>query len=340
VTRARGFSGRTAVLALLVAALSSGPAFGPAWAGQNDVGGTKGGYAVEVSVHFSGNGTKGGGSYTRKLMMHPSCWWEPAPGPYTDPKAMLAWYDEVTGGRQTNDVLDEYGPRSAWEAAAKGGPASWYKVMCLDPADYPDYGIPGYEGIDPNGGTPNFGTYHYKAFPAGTNPPPPRVDPVELAEMARDEMEIILPKPEHNPKVQGSGGGEATLVGIPTWFWVGPQALDQRNIHAEVDNGGVAVDLVAKTGGLALSWSGGSPAPCPPDRATKAYEPGQSDPNDPDACTVVFERASPGYRVNASTTWDAHWTSTTAPYAGDVAPYVAGSTVDVPVAEVQNIVTR
>ncbi len=129
-------------------------------------------------------------------------------GPYTDAVASLAWYDEITGGRQTPGEVGQYGPRRIWEEAAEAeengtADTSWYRAFCIDPANYERYDAGQNEdtGIDVPGGAP-FVTYYYRTFNAGETPPPPLVDPDELARVARDEMEIPVPETERNPMIK------------------------------------------------------------------------------------------------------------------------------------------
>ena len=338
---------RVATLGLVAGTLIA-PAFaGTAQAGQADPPGgpTGDGYTVLVSVTFTGEAAPGGGG-TRTVRVSPVCWWQPASNVYTDAVASLAWYDEVTGGLQTRGVIGEYGPRRIWKAAADAEASgaddtSWYRAVCKDPADYDRYNAGDSEGVDPLPGNPeNFVTYYYRAFPAGAAVPDPLVDPEELARVARDLMVIPVPETDRNPKVQSAGA--PTLVGLPTWFWVtDPESVGgadgDRDITATL--GDVFATVTAKTGGLTLKSPAGG-ATCVPSQALIKYSAGTSEDA---ACTVEFTRASVaypgGYPLAASTNWDANWVGsggTGGPMEGLARNFVS----NVPVAEVQNIVTR
>ena len=306
------------------------------------------GYSVEVKIKFTGEASPGGtGGSTSSHTVSPTCWWQPANDVYTDAAASLDWYKEVTdGGQQTRGNIGEYGPIRIWEAAAKDekdkkADVAWYRAFCKDPADYVRYNAGSNEDVDPVLGNPeNFVTYYYRAFPAGAAVPDPLVDPEELARVARDLMVIPVPETDRNPKVQSAGA--PTLVGLPTWFWVtDPESVGgadgDRDITATL--GDVFATVTAKTGGLTLKSPAGG-ATCVPSQALIKYSAGTSEDA---ACTVEFTRASVaypgGYPLAASTNWDANWVGsggTGGPMEGLARNFVS----NVPVAEVQNIVTR
>jgi hypothetical protein len=80
---------------------------------------------------------------------------------------------------------------------------------------------------------------------------------------------------------------------------------------------------------------------CGPDRARTAYADGVAENA---ACTVSFARASvaqgtAGWPVTASTNWQADWTGSGGT-GGGLEPLARQVVTQVPVAEVQNIVTR
>lgn len=330
------------VMAVLAGAVLAAPARADEWDPTGAA--EQAGYTASVSVQLSGDAAPGGGG-VRTLRVRPACWWMPASGPNTDAAKMLKWYDSITGGAPTRGDIDEYGDRSIWQAAAKreaaGEDLVWYRAYCRDPADYPTFAPGGSENLDIVPGTlQTVVTYHYRAFAAGEAIPPPLVDPEDLARAARDVMVIPLPATDRNPKIRSAGA--PTLVGLPTWFWVrNPAAVGgaagTRTIRAQV--AGVWAQVVANTDGLRLSSAAGGTT-CPPDRATTAYGPGVPASR---ACTVEFSRASvaypKGYPVTASTGWRATWTGSGGT-GGGLDPLARAVTAVVPVAEVQNVVTR
>jgi hypothetical protein len=310
-------------------------------------GGTTGsGFTVRVSIRFSGNAAPGGGG-VRQVAVHPTCWWAPAAGPYQDAVAMLAWYDEVTGGQQTRGLVDMYGPRSAWADAAKeaqaGTKLAWYHAYCVDPTDYANYGVGVVQGVDPIEGDPtNWVTFLYRPFGVNEPIPAPQVPPLQLAQAARRAMVIPKPTVDRNPKIHDAGA--PTLVGLPTWFWVtnpaavgGPQGV--REIRADLVNSNTWAEVTANTSGLTLDSPGGS-ANCKPAQALNVYAAGKSDSA---GCTVEFTHASVGlpngYTVNASTDWQATWRGSGAT-GGQLADLARAAAAQVPVAEVQDIVSH
>ncbi|GAA3620204.1 hypothetical protein GCM10022223_41350 [Kineosporia mesophila] len=307
-----------------------------------------GGYSVSVQIRLTGDAAPGGGGGTTvSVNLHPVCWWEAAAGPYQDAAAMLDWYDEVTGGVQSPGIYAQYGSRQQWEDAVAreeaGQDVAWWKAYCKDPAKYADYGLGGDEVLDPIEGDGTTGVVNlYRAFGAGEPIPAPLVTPDELAQAARDNMEIADPEIDRNPRVHNTD--DATLVGLPTFFWVTDPASvggagGTRSIRADVVGAGAAVwaEVTAKTGGLDLSWPGGSKH-CDPPIAIKPFSAGMSENG---ACTVEFTKASTGYSggypVEASTNWGATWRG-----SGNTGGTLEGLTntvvANIPVAEVQNIV--
>jgi hypothetical protein len=342
---------RRALSAVAVVGVVFGVVSAPtvAHAGQTpNIDNTSNGYSAEVQIRFTGDSAPGGGT-TLSVRVQPTCWWEPAATPdYRDAVKSLAWYDGVTGGGvQTPGTIGQYGPRRIWEDAAKAEQAgtadtSWYRAACANADDLVRFDA----GSSETNENPVFGdettavTYYYRTFNEGEAIPPPLVDPEQLALAAREVMVIPEPEVDRNPKL--ASAGQPTLVGLPTWFWViddeavGGPAGD-REITATL--GDVWARVTAKTGGLHLSSPAGG-ADCTPARALVRYGNGVSEDS---ACTVQFERASVGlpngYPVAATTNWDATWVGSDGTNGG-LDALARAFTANVPVAEVQNIVTR
>ena len=334
----------TALALLGVSTAGAVGAAGPAEAGNGPITNPTG-YTVQVAVHFSGDAAPGHGA-VRSVAMQPSCWWAPPAGaPYQDAVRMLAWYDAVTASLGQGAALADYGPREIWVAAAAaaqaGTPMSWYVAHCRNPADLATWNGGTQEYIEPGHGPQTWVTWLFKAFPTAQGAPPPRVAPEDLARAAWAQMVLPVPAVDRNPKIGGAGA--STLVGLPTWFWVvDPASLGDangdRHIRAQVLN--VWAEVTAHTGGLTLSSPAGG-AHCDPAQARVAYTPSASDAS---ACTVQFAHASTGYPggdpVTAAAGWHPTWVGSNGPgdpsLLGDV---TRNATVQVPVAEVQTIVT-
>jgi hypothetical protein len=303
------------------------------------------GFTVGVEVVFSGDGAPGGGgSYT--VHMPPICWWEQMPSGNvdpTDPEAVYEYYmEEIRGGGRTpREVLqwpNEEVFLDAIEREENGENITWYwishrsanRAPCAEERNYGD--------------SWNTTIIIYSPFADG-EPPEPVVDPEVLAEAARERMVIDEPEVDRNPKMAGSDAG-ATLVNVPTWFWVtNPDSLGgadgERSIRAEVVGGDVWAEVTARTGGLSIASPAGGNY-CEPSVALTAWGDGASDA---DACTVSFSRASvdypDGYPVTASTEWTATWEGQIGDddmVGGDLDPLSRETSVTVPVAEIQSIV--
>jgi hypothetical protein len=333
------------VLLGVLAAMLWSPASVQAAVTPGGSGGSSGYMAkVSVRIHFSGEASPYGDNYHDEEVT-PTCYWGPADGPYQDAAAMLAWYDLVTGGQDTRGEHSDYGPRSVWEAAAEveknGGDISWYRATCQNPDDYNKFGVPSVENQDgQNGNQANFETYLYYPFAAGQAIPPPLVSPEELALAARRVMRIDPPVTQRNPTIHSLD--ESTLVGLPTWFWTAPRAVGGADgateITATLDRpgGAVSATVVATTNHMTISWPGGTSVNCDPAEAMRAYA---SNLTDAGACTVQFPKASTGLNITAHTHWEAVWNGSDGTGGGLPALNRDAQSV-VPVAEVQNVVTR
>jgi hypothetical protein len=302
-----------------------------------------GGQATAVDVVLSGNGLKGEPG-RRHASVPATCWWRTALGPYNDPKAMQAAYDSGQLQVLTRDAYlganwaSFYTKRSyiaatpkefADAAAQPAESVAWYMAVCRStatPQDYMDFL-----------GYPSIGI-RYQAFPVGRTPAP-HVTPADLASYTQDQFDLPTPQMDRNPKIKAAGG--ASLVGLPTWFWVtnpaatgAPDGL--RSVRAEA--GDVWAQVDATSTGVTITSDAGR-ASCTPGQATTAYAQGRSEAS---ACTLVFTKASvahpAGWPVTVTVNWHLTWTG-----SGNVGADLGFQThawnTNVPVAEVQTIVT-
>lgn len=349
---ALGASALGGVLAL--AMLVPAPATARDGEGDGTGGGNTGdGYEVGVEVTLSGDGAPGGGG-TIEVSLPPVCWWEPIPSNIslgepvdaTDPESVYEWYKviypQINGSFAVGRLAfpDEQVFLDAIAREKAGEDITWYKISSesedVIPCSPHVTEVPEYVGGE--------AAQTYAPFVAG-EPPEPAVDPETLAIEARELMVIDEPDVDRNPKFVNEPVG-ATFVNMPTWFWVtDPEMVGgsagTRTIRAEVVGTGVWAEVTAETGGLSVSYPGGSKE-CPPDVALRTWEPGAADT---DACTMSFARASvghaDGYPVTASTQWDATWEGEDGEggsVGGDLDPLQRSTTVNVPVAEVQSLV--
>ena len=310
------------------------------------------GYSV-TAVSFSGDAAPGGGG-TFPVGVPVTCWWEPAQlsmadGSYidpTNPAELEAWYTYAMPAMNGTFAIGRvtYGDFASWKPALDkmraGQKITAYSPTCRQ--DAPDCALIGFSGValPPIAGvTGECGISVGIGFFTTGDPPAPQVAPADLAQVAHDQMQIPEPLVDRNPKVTALAG--ATLVGLPTWFWVTDPAsiggaAGTRTIRAEVR--GVWAEVVARTDGLHLTSPAGG-ANCGPDTALTAYARGVDEGA---ACTVSFSGASvgypAGYPVDASTVWTAAWTGS-GNTGGNLASLLRGTSVDVPVAESQTVVT-
>lgn len=334
-----------ALCLVAVVAIPSGSAQACTGCGADPTGG---GFRVTASVVFSGDAAPGGGG-TFSVSVPATCYWKPAALP-ADPADWVQWLldqqRQYSGqGSETAGGYYMLGDQATYEQAAAralaGERITAYVATCRDNALCTD--LAGFVGGPTHDASMGLGDPcpvpgAYQFFPPGA-PPAPKVDPEDLAKMAQERMVIPDPQVDRNPKVGDLG--EATLVTLPTWFWVtNPPAVGgatgTRTIRAEV--GPVFAQVVATTDGLVITSPAGG-ATCAPTVATTPYSPGAADSA---GCTVSFTRASVGYAngypVDTSTAWTATWTGSGG--SGGTLPGLArNSQVDVPVAESQAITT-
>lgn len=291
------------------------------------------GYGISVNVTVSGTDAKvvsgvGGGG----VRVAPSCWWKsynPDIGgnDARTPEGFKKFYDEsipmlsghAAAGRLS---MPDFNEVERVTAAAKNGES--YRWYTLDHK-------PGVDCVKA-GFTKSGGNYMgteigigFAAFLDG-QVPEPYVDPGELATALWDAAEQGLTEPtvDRNPKVVKNGG--ATVVNVPTWFWVTNPAgslADDGIIELTATAGGTTVNLHGKSSGVDFT----SP------RGTASCTAAQAKTKGP-ACAINFDKSSAGWPVTASIGWSGTWDSNQGP-GGDLPQIFRTSTINVPVVEVQ-----
>lgn len=331
----------------------------PAAAGPNDGGSASdsgNGFTVTARVTLSGDGAPSQG--TRSMPGVPvKCYWTPAQldgnPDVNDPAAVKKWWEEKMPSINGTfaPARTQYGPTEmfdkAVEDAAAGRELTYYMLRCRKAAYLQDY----------NNGMVDLGDdwrliedgevvttgfpVTFGFFPTGQEPDP-LVDPEELAQWAWDQIVLVDPEIDRNPKLTGANAG-ATLVGLDTFFWVtNPESVGgdepgTRTIRAEVGN--VFAEVTATTETLDLTSPAGGKE-CAVAAARRAYTKGAAPEG---ACTVSFTRASvgnaAGHPVTATVTWTPQAQTNDGAVDG-LEVKIAQSVVAVPVAESQAIVTR
>lgn len=311
----------------------------------------KGGRVTTVDVEISGDGFTGRPG-RRTASIPAMCWWQAALGPSTDPQAMLTAYDTHTLQQATRNTFAAkswtlFLSKRSYIAAERAdfvkavadnkppGSVAWYMAVCRDGATNADYAAF-------LGGSTVLGHVsgiRFAAFPTG-HPPAAHIAPVDLALYARSILNLPAPIMDRNPKI--TKAGQATLVGLPTWFWVTNPAATaaptgHRTIHAQA--GTTWATLTASNTGLTITSDAGHTI-CTPQQAATTYTPGTPQSS---ACTLTFTRASVnqpnGWPTTATTTWHLTWTGS-GNTGDDLGTQPHTWTTTIPVAEVQTIVTN
>jgi hypothetical protein len=162
------------------------------------------------------------------------------------------------------------------------------------------------------------------------------VSAFQMAIWARDRLNLPNPLVDFNPDVN-SPVGAATLVNLPTWWWV--QNWSNRQSRAEA--GGVWAEVTATP--MVSQWrggDGGSPSAC--SGPGIEWQRGLSE-SDSRACKYIYEHSSAGqpsnrFRATVSIVWRITWIGSGG--AGGTLPdMTTSSTVPIGVIERHAIVT-
>ncbi len=339
------------VVGMLMASTLALAVAAPSFAGRddgNDFGGenTEDGFKGEVGVNMNIDGENiPGGSESISGTVPAKCLWNFHTDNPKQFKAMTNLMNWATFGlwgfvAPSDEVMDE--AIDIWDEGDT--PVSWYTLDCIDNVE-PEY----VQSYVQNCAAlfPDICFSSPWGYFVENTEPPVVVEPEELALAASEYLEIPEPAVDRNPKM-GSGAENATLVNLPTWFWVTDSESvggddGEISIRAEIPEANVWVEVTAQTSGLSLSSPAGSTT-CDPQTASTQWSEGAADS---DGCTVSFQRASVdspgGFPVTATTQWSATWTGSGPSgnmESGELDPVTSESTVNVPVAESQAVVTQ
>ncbi|MDM7831242.1 hypothetical protein [Cellulomonas edaphi] len=310
----------------LVASTPGSAADGPCVSGcGGSSSGSAGGGTIKVTV--SGTGVRGGGGSvdvdTTTIAVHPVCWYFE----FMTGKAyaeMLADPDRA----RIEHGLGGFDEIPGWEKHADDDKGHWYGGMCSSEY-WPGDTLDGWAEAT----TAWFADHDTVWVDAGDAPPDPLVTPEMLAEIASSELSIEPGTVAWNPTRRGDA---ATFVGVDTWVWVegAPHTLD---VTASVYGGAVWARVTATLGGMDVSAEGGTSRHCA-DGGTPWSSGASTD------CSVVFQRSSanqPGLRstLTAREVWHASWVSSANAAPTALADQTVTTTSEVPVAEIQSLVT-
>jgi hypothetical protein len=285
--------------------------------------------SIEVTVSTSGSTVEGrpfASSSVRRV--DPVCWYRRG---QTGMEYFEYW--KPGGPARQSWTLEAYAAQgllhAGYEAYATDTAGHWYEAGCA--VDAPAEVIRAYVLSHP-------AVYVLPADPVPAEQV--EVDPVVLAQIASEAMELPEGTIRWNPSLDGSG---ATVVNMDTWVWV-EGAPTTVSVTASVPSGAWArVD--ATLSGLELSASGADPVSCPDTGV--AWTVGAASTS----CSIGFYRSSanqpvkagqayPTATLTAQATWAASWTSSVDPATRTALPaQQISATAEVPVAEIQSIVT-
>jgi len=343
----------TAIAAAAVAVSAGGIAHAGNGGSQTDTG-----YGARVQVQLSGDVSRS--AVASIPGPPPMCWWEDLSTTMlddekvdtSDPAAVQKYYEEevrpwLTGhagvGQLSMPSSDYF--KDVIKKVKAGQDMTFYALQTADSAVTGAPGDPGYAAeVRAVGAACNspvvdgpYGpmTTGWQAFPTG-NPPAPAVDPEDLAEYAYEVMDLKRPTLDWNPHL--ASADDATLVNLPTWLWTeDPAAVEERQVTAEA--AGISVTVTAQPNGMTVSTPVGG-TDCSAAQARTAYAPGVDQSS---ACVYTFPIGSfayaGGFPVDATTGWQATWTSNVGE-GGDLEAKVMNATTNIPVIEVQSRVSN
>jgi hypothetical protein len=343
---------RTTLITLV--ALASAAAMGAPALASNYGTETNDGYSAKVEVHLSGDVNHG--AVASIPGPPPMCWWEDLGSTMldtdkvdtSDPEAVQKYYVEKirpfligSAGIGQLAMPSEAYFKDIIKRSAAGEHLTFYSLHVRDDAKR---GWPGddvwaedTQAIAKACGTSTKGSPYgpiltsWQAFPPGQQPPP-AVSPEDLAAYAYEVMDLMKPTLEWNPHL--ASDNDATLVNLPTWMWTqDPQAVEERQVTAEA--AGISVTVTAEPNGMTVSTPVGG-TECSAEQARTAYAQGV---NEGSACVFTFPSSSlayaGGFPVQATTGWQATWTSNTGP-GGELDPKTMTAVTNIPVIEVQS----
>ncbi len=287
------------------------------------------GGSVAVQIEVAGS-TTGGRTFSSSSVRRvaPQCWYGPGMTGYE-----YYEYWKVGGPARESDTLDDFAAQGllnqGYEDHATDTEGRWWEPTCA-------FDTPGDVAI-------NYYRTHPGVFVVPGDPPPPvevRVPPEVLAQVAFEAMDLPRGTVQWNPRLPGSG---ATIINTDTWVWM-DDAPVTASVTARVD-GGQWARVDAQLAELTVSAPGADAVSCP-DAGTPWSEGAGST-----SCALTFFRSSAnqpvksGYTVPTSTmTVTARWTASWVSSAGGAPTQLPDqdmvTTAEVPVAEIQAIVSR
>ena len=281
--------------------------------------------STDVVVSTTGATTDGAPFSSQTHVSVPRrCWYGPTMSGKT-------YYDYWTTGPGSGGTLSQYAAQGLliphFEVQATETTGLWYQVTCASSVPTEEYlaDIAAHPGVYVMPGQPA------PAVEEG-------IDPAVLAQAAVEHMQ--LPTGTIRWKIRSAGSG-ATVVNVDTWIWV-QDAATRVEVTASVP--GVSSTVQATLASMALSARGADPDPLPDLGTAYTAEATAT------TCSILFTRSSAGqpvqagqtqptFTLTASATWAATWTSSLDPTPRDLGTQTVTTTAQIPVAEIEALVT-
>lgn len=160
------------------------------------------------------------------------------------------------------------------------------------------------------------------------------VDPLLLAQSARDQLVLPLPRPRTNPSADRS-----QLVNLRTWLWIDPAGWQPLSKTASA--GTVSATVTASP--TSVRWEMGDGAVVTCRGPGIPYDPSRPESAQSTDCSHIYKRSSAGqpderYTVQVTITYGVSWTVTGAPGGGDLGVIETSESLPLRVAEGQAVV--
>jgi hypothetical protein len=181
---------------------------------------------------------------------------------------------------------------------------------------------------------PSTGCTPGPAPPTAAPPAPPAVDPLILAQEARNQL--VLP----SPTIHTAPPSGRLVVQWQTWLWMDPGAWGP--LSATASAGSVSATVTARP--VRVRWDMGDGQVIVCDSPGTAWQPGVPAAQQHPSCSYVYRRSSAGqpnnsYVIRTSIDWSTSWVAAGAPGGGVLDPAVTTGSLPVQVVEVQALVT-
>lgn len=200
----------------------------------------------------------------------------------------------------TSDLMAQAG----WGDPKGNGPGAWYRKIC--------YGANGLSS-------------------AIVIWIPARVDPLQLARQALDQVPVPQPGVNMNPPA-----GRGQVVNVQSWLWINQDQW--QPVTASASAGGITVTTTATPDHIEWNMGNGDTIVCA--GPGTPYDPNRSAASQSTSCSYTYRHSSAGqpgdhYVLAATVVYRVEWTATGVAAGGVLGPITQTSTMNVRVAEIQ-----